>query len=114
MSVADVLPTGVPPEQEEEELEDVPEAEKAKDPLRNAVVIKNGFKGRVEEIERGSISKDNLYRVRYDDGDLEHFTGQEVVQYRSADGPSAAKAKGKVRSGKAPVESAPAQTGPLA
>merc|ERR1719277_397507 len=71
---------------------------KMADPLMGMKVKKNGFRGEVEEIERGSISKERLYRVRYEDNDLEHFTREQVLQYRE-NGPAAvagkAKAKGK-------------------
>ena len=71
--------------QEEEELEDVPEDEKDNDPLMNLAMSKNGLKGVVEEIERGTISKERLYRVRYEDMDLEHFTREQVLACRAAD-----------------------------
>lgn len=97
-----MMTSPLPAEVEDEELEQVPEAEQAKDPLWHTVVRKNGFKGQVEVIERGAISKDMLYRVRYEDGDLEHFTGEEVLKYREgqAIAPTAGqkvKAKGKAK-----------------
>ena len=53
-------------------------AEKVKNPLRFAAVIKNDFRGRIVDIERGVASGVYLYRVRYEDGDYEHFTEQEI------------------------------------
>jgi len=35
----------------------------------------------VEEIERGKITRERLYRIRYSDGDLQHFTAKEPVSY---------------------------------
>jgi len=68
--------------QEDEELEDMPEDEKKRDPLRHARISwqiqGREFTGYVEDIEVGTISGDRLYRIRYCDGDLEHFTAQMV------------------------------------
>merc|ERR1719189_3398788 len=90
----------VAPEEEEEELEDVPPEEKKDDPFLGVRVRKGAFKGQVEEIERGTISKERLYRVRYEDNDLEHFTREQVLQYGvdlAAAVTSKAKAKGKAK-----------------
>jgi len=35
----------------------------------------------VEEVERGKITGERLYRIRYSDGDLQHFTAKEPVSY---------------------------------
>lgn len=52
------------------------------DPYRNAKirVSRNGrfFKGHVEDIHRGLKTLELLYLVRYDDGDLEYFTLDEL------------------------------------
>ena len=54
-------------------------AEKVKNPFwRFVAVIKNDFRGRIVDIERGVASGVYLYRVRYEDGDYEHFTEQEI------------------------------------
>eukprot|EP00933_Yihiella_yeosuensis_P054260 TRINITY_DN5265_c0_g5_i1.p1 TRINITY_DN5265_c0_g5~~TRINITY_DN5265_c0_g5_i1.p1 ORF type:complete len:420 (+),score=76.92 TRINITY_DN5265_c0_g5_i1:160-1419(+) len=69
-------------EEIDEALEDLPEAEKRADPLRHAkirrVVGDRTFMGKVEDIEVGQISRERLYRIRYEDGDLEHITEAEV------------------------------------
>mmetsp|Transcript_24558 Transcript_24558/g.70055 ORF Transcript_24558/g.70055 Transcript_24558/m.70055 type:complete len:175 (+) Transcript_24558:64-588(+) len=67
----------------EEELEDVPEEEKAKDPLRNASIKRTGddgapLEGKVVDIEQGQLTKERLYRIVYTDGDLQHMTAEEV------------------------------------
>jgi len=68
------------------ELEDLPEGEKDKDPFRNAWVtnVLNGcqYIGHVEDIEVGRMSGDRLYRIRYMDGDIEHFTRAQIAQAR--------------------------------
>jgi len=78
---------GLPLQPDDEVLADLPEHEKAADPLRFAKVLKTcsvpggGFRefaGEVVEVEVGSITGDRLYRVRYSDGDLQHFTADEV------------------------------------
>lgn len=78
---------GLPLQPDDEVLGDLPEYEKAHDPLRNAKILKTcsvpggGFRefvGEVVEIEVGTISGERLYRIRYGDGDLQHFTAEEV------------------------------------
>eukprot|EP00449_Zooxanthella_nutricula_P059472 CAMPEP_0198567710 /NCGR_PEP_ID=MMETSP1462-20131121/105234_1 /TAXON_ID=1333877 /ORGANISM="Brandtodinium nutriculum, Strain RCC3387" /LENGTH=105 /DNA_ID=CAMNT_0044298761 /DNA_START=14 /DNA_END=328 /DNA_ORIENTATION=+ len=80
------LPIG---DAQEEELEEVPQAEKGQDTLMYACVRKDGFVGHVEEIERGSITRELLYRVCYRDGDIEHFTADDVQRYRILPPPDA-------------------------
>ncbi|CAK9108951.1 Uncharacterized protein SCF082_LOCUS50646 [Durusdinium trenchii] len=67
-----------------EELEDIPPAEKEVDPLRHAQIRRevNGkeYFGHVEEIEQGKITKERLYRIKYEDGDLEHLTPEQVKE----------------------------------
>jgi len=69
-------------EEEDEELEDVPLEEKQADPLfqKRVKVVVNGVDcyGKVEDIEVGKVSREMLYRIRYDDNDLEHFTADKV------------------------------------
>ena len=60
----------------------MPAEEEKGDPLLKMTVRKDSFKGVVEGIERGTISKERAYRVRYEDGDLEHYTRKQVIQYR--------------------------------
>eukprot|EP00435_Cladocopium_sp_Y103_P054971 s63_g18.t1 len=71
-----------PADAEEETIEQLPAELKENDELLNAEVAKTidgkMFKGVVEDIEVGQISRDRLYRVRYTDGDLEHMTENEV------------------------------------
>jgi hypothetical protein len=68
---------------DDEELETVPEDEKIHDPLFMTKILKViagvAYSGTVEDVERGKHSGDVLYRVRYDDGDLEHFTAEMVL-----------------------------------
>merc|ERR1719206_1216727 len=70
----------------EEELEDLPEAEKQADPLNGAHISRvlggETYTGKVEDIEVGKISKERLYRVRYCDNDLEHYTAAQVQEFR--------------------------------
>ncbi|CAE7191479.1 unnamed protein product [Symbiodinium sp. CCMP2456] len=74
--------TALEEEDVEEELEDLPAAEKELDPLRNARIRRevNGraFTGCVEDIEQGKVTHERLYRIKYEDGDLEHLTAEQV------------------------------------
>jgi len=78
---------GLPLQPDDEVLADLPEQEKVADPLRYAKIVKTcsvpggGFRefaGEVVEIEVGTLSGDRLYRIRYSDGDLQHFTAGEL------------------------------------
>eukprot|EP00933_Yihiella_yeosuensis_P028753 TRINITY_DN2257_c1_g1_i1.p1 TRINITY_DN2257_c1_g1~~TRINITY_DN2257_c1_g1_i1.p1 ORF type:complete len:178 (+),score=93.38 TRINITY_DN2257_c1_g1_i1:67-600(+) len=102
-------------EEIDEELEDLPEAEKELDPLRHAKITRTvdgkTFSGHVEDIEAGRVSKERLYRIKYEDGDLEHLTDQQVREMQAEDEdeeddeeeetvskkPAAAKAKAKAK-----------------
>ena len=68
----------------EEYLVDLPEEDKVADPLRRATIkrVLDGvvYYGEVEEIEEGKVSHDRLYRVKYTDGDIEHFTADQVKE----------------------------------
>lgn len=74
---------------DDEELMDIPEPEKATDPLRHAKITRTidniVFTGYVEDIEVGKNTGDRLYRIRYNDGDLEHYTEEQVRLYRIED-----------------------------
>jgi len=74
------------PLDEEEELEDLPAAEKKEDPLLGVHLRREVegviFEAVVEDIEVGKISKERLYRIKYADGDLEHLTQQQVEECR--------------------------------
>uniref|UniRef100_A0A7S1AV00 Uncharacterized protein n=1 Tax=Noctiluca scintillans TaxID=2966 RepID=A0A7S1AV00_NOCSC len=67
---------------EEEEIIDLPEAEKETDVLRRATIrrVLDGvvFYGTVQDIEQGKDSGERLYLVKYTDGDFEHLTADEV------------------------------------
>eukprot|EP00450_Noctiluca_scintillans_P006652 CAMPEP_0194501042 /NCGR_PEP_ID=MMETSP0253-20130528/20928_1 /TAXON_ID=2966 /ORGANISM="Noctiluca scintillans" /LENGTH=103 /DNA_ID=CAMNT_0039342957 /DNA_START=82 /DNA_END=390 /DNA_ORIENTATION=- len=67
---------------EEEEIIDVPEAEKATDELRRASIkrVLEGvaYYGTVQDIEQGKQSGDRLYLVKYTDGDVEHLTADQI------------------------------------
>lgn len=78
---------GLPLQPDDEVLEDLPEEEKAADPLRYAKILRScmlpgggsrTFAGEVVEIEVGTKTGDRLYRIRYSDGDLQHLTAEEV------------------------------------
>jgi len=78
-----------PEEDMEEELEDLPAEEKQVDPLREARIRRevNGraFTGYVEDIEQGKVTHERLYRIKYQDGDLEHLTAEQVREARVDD-----------------------------
>eukprot|EP00421_Protoceratium_reticulatum_P051274 CAMPEP_0168440988 /NCGR_PEP_ID=MMETSP0228-20121227/43255_1 /TAXON_ID=133427 /ORGANISM="Protoceratium reticulatum, Strain CCCM 535 (=CCMP 1889)" /LENGTH=243 /DNA_ID=CAMNT_0008455293 /DNA_START=52 /DNA_END=779 /DNA_ORIENTATION=+ len=82
--VAEPLLEQAPPQEEasDEELEDLPEAEKQADPLRHARISRmvdgTQHEGEVEDIECGKITRERLYRIKYTDGDLEHLTAAQV------------------------------------
>ena len=59
----------------------IPYDEKFKDPLWYARIEKDGFKGIVEDVERGKESREILYLVRYSDGVEEHLTGSQVIEF---------------------------------
>jgi len=71
-------------EEEDEELEDVPLEEKIFDPFYHVRLKRNvrgvHFDAKVEDIERGVVTKKRLYRIIYADGDLEHLSADEVWQ----------------------------------
>jgi len=71
-------------DEEEELVEELPEAEKKLDPLMHAKIKRTvndeEHFGVVDEIEVGSVSKERLYRVQYEDGDLEHLTEAQVKE----------------------------------
>lgn len=120
-------------DEEEEELEDIPDMEKKADPLMYACIRRKvdgiEFEGQVEDIEVGKVSRERLYRIKYSDGDLEHLTDDMVrsMQYFPDSGgvdedagvakkPAAAKAKAKAKAkgkakakakGKAKAKAAP-------
>eukprot|EP00450_Noctiluca_scintillans_P038054 CAMPEP_0194477234 /NCGR_PEP_ID=MMETSP0253-20130528/1014_1 /TAXON_ID=2966 /ORGANISM="Noctiluca scintillans" /LENGTH=171 /DNA_ID=CAMNT_0039316183 /DNA_START=66 /DNA_END=581 /DNA_ORIENTATION=- len=70
------------PEKGEEEIIDVPEAEKETDVLRQASIkrVLEGvaYYGTVQDIEQGKDSGERLYLVKYTDGDVEHLTADQV------------------------------------
>jgi len=69
----------------EEDLSDVPMAKKRRDPLFNARIRRRisgmDYGGIVEDTECGRSSGLTLYRIRYDDGDLEHYTAGAVRKH---------------------------------
>lgn len=66
-----------------EQVEDLPLRFKLQDPFYKVFVrrtVENEVStGRVEDIELGKTSRERFYRVRYDDGDLQHLTQEEVA-----------------------------------
>ena len=75
-----------------EEIEDVATSVKAADPLLLTSIHRplGGavFRGKVVDIEQGARSRTRFYRVEYDDGDIEHFTEQQVKDMAVPDNPS--------------------------
>ena len=71
---------------EDEELEELANDKKYSAPLYGTWIIKTegqqSFKGKVDDIEIGIISRNRLYRILYTDGDIEHFTRDEVERYK--------------------------------
>ena len=67
---------------DEEELTALVQHEKVKDPLLHTRIRRTlsgrVFDGVIEDIEVGQSSRQRLYRMKYCDGDLEHFTAQQV------------------------------------
>jgi len=80
------LPDGI---ENEEEIEELPEADKQADPLYGAKIrrqVDNKFwVGCVHEIEMGKVSRERLYRIMYEDGDLEHLTKKDVEKFQVDD-----------------------------
>jgi hypothetical protein len=68
----------------DEELEDMPQEEKERDPLHKAMIRREvggqTFTGIVEDIEIGKFTREVLYRIRYTDGDIEHFTRAQLAE----------------------------------
>jgi hypothetical protein len=103
-----------PQGEEEEELEDLPAADKQADPYFQQKIkrVVDGvtFTGQVEDIEVGKVSRERLYRIRYEDGDLEHLTEKDVKDGRQAEQASPegevsqSPAKGKRKARPAPEE----------
>ena len=53
----------------------------ATDPLYGQAVRKDGFRGRVTDVEVGRMTGERLYLIQYADGDVEHFLADEVRAY---------------------------------
>ena len=87
---------------QEEEVVDLPVAAKASDPLHEAFIQRcvdgTAYRGKVVDIEVGSVSKQRLYLIKYDDGDLEHLTNKQVGEFR-VPAPACAFCKGTGRAG---------------
>ena len=69
----------------EEEIIDLPEAEKKADALRGAFIkrVLDGVAhyGVVQDIEQGKETGKRLYLVKYTDGDVEHLTADQVRKF---------------------------------
>ena len=67
----------------ESELEDFAEDAKAVDPLLQARILRRignrNYGGYVEDIEVVKVTRERLYRIRCDDGDVEHYTEKQVL-----------------------------------
>ena len=70
---------------EDEELEEVPDKEQALDPLfRTCIRRRIGgqwYRGVVVGMETELRTMERLYRIKYEDGDLEHMTKAEVNEF---------------------------------
>ena len=64
----------------DEELDELPWAVKQHDPLLGVRICHNGVAGFVQDMDRGRVSRTNLYCIRYDDGDYEHVTLEVAVE----------------------------------
>merc|ERR1712039_535119 len=65
--------------------------------MGNVRIQKDGFEGQVEDIEQGKVTKDRLYRIKYSDGDLEHFTAEQVREFMERVAAPKGKAKAKAK-----------------
>ena len=67
---------------DDEELEDLPQSEKNSDPWLHTIVFREidgiTYQAIVEDIDVGTRSKAKLYRLRYEDGDLEHVDSEDI------------------------------------
>ena len=72
-------------EAEYEELEPIPHSEKTTDPWFHARILRwmgsRTYAGYIADVEIGKVSRDRLYLIRYDDGDLEHVTEKQVLEH---------------------------------
>jgi len=89
----------------EEELVEVPAKESEKDPYMEAEVKKNidgrDFTGYVTSIDVGAESQERLYLVEYTDGEVEHYTAEDVKHHLVAmNGKSKKRPAGKGRLGR--------------
>ena len=66
---------------EEEDLEELPLESKNRDPWYKVKIQKEGFNGVIYDIERGRTTKEILYLIRYEDGDQEHLTADQVQEF---------------------------------
>ena len=73
-------------ESQDEELDTLPFVHAREDEYPGAVVRYNDadaiHAGRVEDIDVRSSTGERLYRIRYDDGDLEHYTAAQMLERR--------------------------------
>ena len=73
-------------DEEGEELEELPQTVKERDPLRHAKITwDSGGEvcfGYVEDIEVGKTTGERVYLIRYLDGDVQHMTEQQVRSMR--------------------------------
>ena len=67
-----------------EEVEQMPQHQEQQDPLRRVNIARmigsRVYLGRVENIDIGKVTGEILYHVKYDDGDEEHLTAEQVGQ----------------------------------
>ena len=79
--VSKIINRQVPLEQKEDLLQDIPTTELLSDPVFHAKVDVHGSSGHVDYIEQGTVTNQLYDRVRYDDGDHQHFTLSEVQEF---------------------------------
>lgn len=79
------------PQEEEEEIEPVPESVRFADPLFNAYIRRTidgiSYWGMAYDIDKGKVSGDILYRILYMDGDVEHLEAHQVRSTLVSDPP---------------------------
>jgi len=113
LDLADHDSTMLDNDEDEELVESLPDAEKKLDVLLHAkikrVVNDEEHFGTIDEIEVGSVSKERLYRVQYEDGDLEHLTEAQVKACKVPEAPAQALAQGRSSAGKSRSSAAAAK-----
>ena len=73
----------------DEEIVDIPENDKETDAFFRAKIQREEqgetFLGQVVDIEQGKVTKYRLYFIKYEDDDVERFTGEQVREMMVTD-----------------------------